>query len=707
MYKITLSLLIALLPALSFTQYKTPDLEALIHNASEQELVMECSRMLQEGYFHNAGIVTDKLLTLKPESCNYNYRKGYILLGGKSDFVAAMPYLEKAVTDIDKNFDNFSEHEKSAPTDALFHLATCYHMDEQIDKAVIEYNKFLSISNPKSPLVRMARLQLQQCDVAKKAIGNPKDVKLINVSAVNTAYPEYAPVISLDGSALYFTSRRPWEDGSSANYLDPRTNMNPEDIYVSYLDFDESWISPVRMEFCLTEQNEATMAVSADERRIYVYQDITGGGDIYYSDFSSNRFNKVKIYQTKDVNTKYWEPHCTVTPDGMNMYFVSDRPGGYGGRDIYRIVKSANGSWGAPVNLGPAINTAYDEDSPFIAIDNKTLYFSSNGPQSMGGFDVFVASKNNDDSWTTPINLGYPLNSCGDDLYYTTTVDGLKGYLTSFRKNGSGEKDIYEIENDYLGLKNISVLKGQIKTANNSPLPEDIAITIRCTNCDNEIERTALPRMRDGIFYNLLEPCKSYEVIFQYGADNTQFHRETLETSCDKSYEEIYRDILLDVTKMQVVPKPVVVVDPVPVADTIVKVTPIPETVITDFKNLEFKHTFNYNDNKISTRKGELKSFVKNVEKQLKAGRQSVTINIYSSASQVPTKTYETNEKLSQLRAENMKYDIITYFQEKTEFRDRVNVVIVSAIVDGPAYVQDGKEKSKYRPFQFVIVRTE
>jgi tetratricopeptide (TPR) repeat protein len=711
MRKITLSLLILLFPVLNYAQYDAATLKVLLDTGSEQELVMECSRMLQEGYFYHAGQVTDKLLGLHPESCNYNYRKGYILLGSRSDFTTAIPYLEKAVQDIDKNFDNFSEHEKSAPTDAIFHLATCYHMNEQIDRAVMEYHRFLDVSNPKSPLVRMAKLQLLQCEVAKKNLETPKNVKLINLTAVNTEHPEYSPVISLDGSALYFTSRRAWEDGSSAANLDPRSNMHPEDIYVSYLDFDDSWIAPVRMEFCLTEQNEATMAVSSDERRIYVYQDITGGGDIYYSDFSSNRFNKVKMYEIKDVNTKYWEPHCTVTPDGMNLYFVSDRPGGFGGRDIYRIVKLPDGTWGGPYNLGPTINTEYDEDSPFIAIDNKTLYFSSNGPKSMGGFDVFVSIRNEDNNWSTGINLGYPLNSCGDDLYYTTTVDGLKGYLTSFRKGGQGEKDIYEIENDYLGLKNIAVLKGQIKTVDNAPLPEDIEISVRCTNCGNELERTVMPRLRDGVFYSLLEPCRSYEVVFQYSNGTNEFHRETLETSCENTYEEIYRDVWLDVPNMKIVPKPVppvVIVDPAPVVeDKPIVVTPIPETVVTEFKNIEFKHMFDYNGNKITTRKGELKSFVKAVEKQLKAGRKHVTINIYSSASQVPTATYETNERLTQLRAENMKYDILTYFQERGDYADRVNVVIVSAIVDGPAYVQDGKEKSKYRPFQFVEIKTE
>ena len=235
------------------------------------------------------------------------------------------------------------------------------------------------------------------------------------------------------------------------------------------------------LEFCEADKNEATVAVSADERRVYIFKDTEGNGDIFYSDFTSNRFQKVKHLDNENINSDAWEPHITVTPDGQQMYFSSNREGGFGGRDIYRMVKLPNGEWSEPMNLGPEINGPWDEDSPFIAVDNKTLYFASNGEKSMGGFDIFISVRDENNNWSNPINLGTPLNSTGDDLYYTTTMDGLTGYLTSFRKDGVGEKDIYEIKNDYLGLENIAVLKGEIE-AINGDLPEDVAVTVRCLN---------------------------------------------------------------------------------------------------------------------------------------------------------------------------------------------------------------------------------
>lgn len=308
------------------------------------------------------------------------------------------------------------------------------------------------------------------------------------------------------------------------------------------------------MDFCQPERNEATITVSSDETRIYVYQDISGGGDIFYSDFKTNSFQEIQALSYKDVNTKYWETHCTMTIDGLNMYFVSDRPGGFGGRDIYRIVKLPDGSWSEPKNLGPTINTAFDEDSPFIGSDNKTLYYSSNGPESMGGFDILLSIRDENNTWSNPVNLGYPINSFNDDVFYTTTIDGKYGYFTSFRKDGNGEKDIYEIENDELGSKNIATLRGVIKTAYNKPLPKDITISLKCTDCDVSEEKILQPRLVDGSFFSPLETSKVYELTYKVNKNKKVLLKESFVTSLDEGYEEEYKEMLLDVDNMKFIP---------------------------------------------------------------------------------------------------------------------------------------------------------
>ena len=544
MNKLKFLLLLLLFPIVSFGQMTEGQVRALATSASEQELVIQSSSMMQNNYFFHAEILVDRLLTMKPESPNYNYRKGFLILSGRQDYISALPYLKKSIESTDKNYDAYSAKELSAPIDAFYYLGVCHHLNEDLTEARKYYNQFIFQSGKKSPLVQMAELKLQQCDVAEKLIKSPKTAVVENIgNKVNSDMPEYAPVVSLDGTSLYFTSRREWDDKSSNDFRDPMLNNYPEDIFVSYQDFEGQWTSPEKLAFCQNKYNEATIAVSSDERKIFVYQDATGGGDIYFSAFGDNKFEELEKLRYKGVNTDSWETHCTVTPDGENMYFVSDRPGGLGGRDIYRIVKLPNGDWSEPQNMGPTINTAYDEDSPFIAVNNKTLYFSSNGPSSMGGFDVFVSFRDDDNQWSEPVNMGYPINSAGDDIFYTTTIDGLKGYLSSFRKGGFGEKDIYEIRNDYLGNRPISSLRGIISTIDGSDLPPNISVKLECKACEKESSRVLYPRVKNGSFFSVLDRCSDYILSF-YDGDQL-LKSEDFNTLCNAENEELNKNLVL------------------------------------------------------------------------------------------------------------------------------------------------------------------
>lgn len=670
---------------------------------NENQLVMQASNLTQEGYLYYAEILVDRLLEINPSSSNYNYRKGFLCLEIRKDYVQAIPFLEKAIIDTDPNYDMYSTKEKSAAVDAFFHLATCYHLNEEIDKAELNYNKFKEVTNKKSELLPTTETRLQQCIEAKKQMADPVKVYLKNInSPINTKYPEYSPVISLDGSSLYFTSRRPWANDETEIYKDPRINQYPEDVYVSYVDEDSVWTTPVRLDFCKPRQNEATIAISSDERKIYLYEDSTGYGDIYYTDFYHAKFQDIQKLTLKNVNTEYWETHAMMSHDKETFYFVSDRPGGFGGRDIYMMKledrKGKEDKWSDPINLGPTVNGPGDEDSPFISVDNSTLYFATNDSRSIGGFDIMRTSLQEDGSWKESENLGYPFNSTNDDLFYTTTLDGSKGYMTSVRKDGKGEKDIYEIHNDYLGLKEIAMLKGLIKTVDDKPIPEDFAINVKlvCIDCDEASNsRLVYPRLRDGKFMASLEPCKTYRLEYMDIGFEAPMGTDGFTTLCDTSYQEIFREMLIDVDKRTVVFPP----DTIQELDTV---------VVVDCPNLEFMHYFEYNKNKLSVKKGDLKKFVKEVEKQLEEDcRENVTINVYSSASNVPTKTYETNENLTRIRAENMKYDLISYFEQEEELKGRVNVVIVTAIVQGPEYIKDAGNTAKYGPYQYVGLKTE
>lgn len=691
-------LIVCFLLATNFTLYgqiTQDDIERIAATGSEAEIVMQASTLTQEGYLYYAEVLTDKLLQIQPQSSNYHYRKGFLMLSIRKDYEAAIPHLEMATLDIDPNYDMYSPKENSAPTDAYFHLATCYHLNEEIDRAEEFYKKFRESSKKKSELLPVAELRLLQCAEAKVQMATPVNVYLRNMGKeINTKFPEYSPVISLDGSAIYFTSRRNWENDETEPFMDPRIHQYPEDVYVSYVGDDSTWSAPKRLEFCEPRRNEATIALSTDERRIYLYEDSTGNGDIYYTDFLHAKFQDIQILDIADINTDDWETHCMMTHDKKKFFFVSDRAGGYGGRDIYVLNRLEDGTWSEPENLGPNINGPHDEDAPFISIDNLTLYYSTNGAKSIGGFDIMKSDFQGDTAWSMGTNLGYPFNSTNDDIFYTTTIDGRKGYMTSFRKDGYGEKDIYEIHNDYLGIKEIAVLKGLVKTTDGSPLPEDFAVNVKmvCIDCD-VAGKLVYPRMRDGVFMSGLEACKTYRLEYMHVLKDTVIHSDGFTTLCDTAYQEIYRELLYD-------PKTGSIVLPEDTLD-------LPVVDVVDFPNLEFMHYFAYNKNKLSVNKGKLKDFVKQVEDQLDEGRNGITINIYSSASEVPTKTYETNENLTRIRAENMKYDLISHFEKKEKYKGKVNVVIVTMVVQGPKYEKDAKNKEKYFPYQYVGLKTE
>jgi len=682
---------------IGFGQYKEGELETILTTYSEEKLVLESSRLLDVSYFATAEKLVDKLLEKNPENANYNYRKGFLVSEGRGNYAEAIPYLEKASKSISKNYDMNSANENGAAIDVYYHLAKCYHKTNDYDKAETNYKLFLAQAGKKTDLTAASNLGLDQLINAKRSMEFPKkNVTVTNLgNIINSENPEYSPVISFDGSALYFTSRRAWTSGQESDALDLRYNMYPEDIYVAYRDFDDSWIEPTRLDFCKSGQNEASISVSQDERRIYVYQDDNGNGDIYYSDFATNRFKEIQAYKNEDVNTENWETHCAVTPDGRAMYFTSDRPEGFGGRDIYRIVKLPDGSWSKPYNLGATINSAFDEDCPFIASDNKTLYFASNGPKSMGGFDIMISVIDEDNNWSPPVNLGAPMNSTSDDLFYTETIDGRRGYITSTRADGKGEKDIYEIQNDYMNVNRGAILKGKVITLNNRPLPEDITITVACKDCGDQADRTVYPRVRDGVFMMNLESCHEYEIIFHHTNGGVEFYREPLKTDCLKEKEEIYREVYLDADLMAIVTPPTV--------DTVVVDTVVPQPT---YPPLAYKRNFGYNKNNGEDENGSLGQFYKNVDKQLESGREKIVIEIYSSASYVPTKKFKDNQELSQTRAENLQKKVAWHFKN-SKYAGKVEIKIVSVVVSGPEYVNDGENQDKYIPFQFVALETK
>ena len=536
-------------------QFTESEVKNMINQASEKELVVNCSRFLQENHFYFADLVTNRLLEINPESPNYNYRKGFIVLGMSRDESSAIKHLTKATKDskILKNFDMYSISDDAVPIDAYYHLGRAYHLDEQFEKAIENYKKFLDLTSRESELIPEAKKRIAQCSVATKLMAQSQNVEVLNLgSTINTEFADFSSNISLDGRALYLTSRRPWEDKSSDKFRDPLLNHFPDDIYQATRK-GNTWNSLNRMGMSKAQFNEASVSVSSDERRVYIYNDQSGIGDIYLSDFRDGKFNEISPVDLKGVNDpKWWESHYTISPDGNMIFFVSDKPDGFGKRDIYFIEK-IKGNWSKPKNIGANINSASDEDSPFMGLDNSTLYFSSNDATSMGEFDIFMSVRNEKGVWSKPVNLGYPINSVGDDIYYTHTADGQNAFFTSFRKGGLGDRDIYEV-GLVVNVKNAALLNGLIIHSKGKEIPESSYLTLKCTDCEDKSEKVINPRIRDGVFLSSLDKCKNYELTCFYSKGDKKPLKRSFSTSCDISYQEINLKVILDEDNQIIIP---------------------------------------------------------------------------------------------------------------------------------------------------------
>ena len=395
------------------------------------------------------------LYASQSDNATINYRIGqcHLSLGNVNE---ALKYFEKAY-----NLDNFVDGINLA-------LGTAYHLKGDLNKAVEEYNKYKSTLSAGKLKKDNVTEYLEQCAYAQTIMSSPIDVKIINLGKdINSEYPDYSPSISLDGKTFIFTSRRSDTKGKGRDNYDYGFY---EDIYISEYNEDEKkWNTAKGIKGRLnTEFHDASMSISPDGTQIFVYKNVpnkTQSGDIYVSTKgSTGKWTKPKPLQKKTINTSYFESSACLSADGNTLYFVSERKKGYGKGDIYRSTKTGKNNWSIPENLGPMINTTQDEIGVFIHPDGKTLFFSSKGHKGMGGYDIYRSVLENE-TWSQPENLGYPVNTTGDDVHFVMTTDNKTGYYSSLKSDGYGEKDIYQIN-----FEKFDIVKGEPVKKISNPL---------------------------------------------------------------------------------------------------------------------------------------------------------------------------------------------------------------------------------------------
>lgn len=390
-----------------------------------------------------------KLLQSNPDNAIFCYHAGICYYYSPTSRPLSVPYFERAL--------KLPGMDKTA--DLYLHAGLAYLSVNRFADASSCFRLFRSKADASyDPTV--ADRFISYCENGMKAWQHPARARIRNLGKnVNSPYPDYAPVLTNDESRLLFTSKRPGTTGGRKD----ENGYFYEDIYQSENMSSHKWANsgkydssflapkfgPFRFFFARAENvteintndHDGSIAVSPSGNDLFIFR----YGDIWKAGWSGTKWERPKkMHQDIDARSSV-EPSLCFSPDEKTLYFVSDRKGGFGGKDIWLSQKNADGNWSAPENLGPGINTALDEDAPYVTKDGKQLFFSSQGHNSMGGFDVFKSAIAADGSWSTPENLGAPVNNGGDDIFYTPDETGSFAYYSSLNRYGEGDLDLYSV----------------------------------------------------------------------------------------------------------------------------------------------------------------------------------------------------------------------------------------------------------------------
>lgn len=453
-----------------------------------------------------------QLLRIDPSNSNYKYRIGqcYINTPGEKD--KAISYLEDAVENINPDYREGKFREKGAPYDALYYLANAYRINNQLEKAILTYNLFKKNLDADVYDSNVVNLQIRSCYNAIELMNQPLFIREKNLSdQINESNSEFNPVVSDDEDMLFFSRGEAFYD---AILYSARTSSG--------------WGNPLNMnELLKVDRDLFPTSLSEDGKTLYLYSSADYDGIIYSSSYRNGSWQPI-VKLNDNINTKYWESHATISHDDKRLFFTSNRKGTYGGLDIYVSERDSSGDWGPARNLGPVINTPYNEESPFLSSDDKTLFFSSRGHFNMGGYDIFYSTFLPDGTLSIPLNAGYPLNSTDDDVFFKPVKNGYEGYFAKESPDGYGKQDIYRIEIFSDDHPRKFFVRGIVKIADLMSSFND-SVKVSAMNIKNPDQTVIVYSDPETGEYSFEIPHGKYEVSFE--SDRTRKLTKDMELS--------------------------------------------------------------------------------------------------------------------------------------------------------------------------------
>jgi tetratricopeptide (TPR) repeat protein len=393
-----------------------------------QEAFLEAEYFLMFEDYSDALPFYTRLLEEFPDNYNIAYKIGlcYLNIPGKKNL--SVTFLETAARNSSAMYREGSLKQTTAPYEAWFHLGNAYRINFQFEKAKDAFKKYSETLLPDdTENILFLEHQIKVCDNAMKLIETPVKFTEENIGEqFNDSYSNFNPVVSADGKSFTFMTSLKFYDA----------------IFYSRKD-KNSWSSPLNITPDVQSDGDLYISsLSANGDYLYLSKNDNNNSDIYVSKYDGQKW-LTAVGLNKNINTKYWESHAVVSESGDFMIFSSNRPGGFGGLDLYISYLQENGDWGSAINLGPEINSPFNEDRATLTDSGKTIYFCSQGHFNMGGYDIFKSTRLQNNQWTKPVNLGYPINTPDDETYYMA-IDAKSGYMSLHREGvGFGREDIY------------------------------------------------------------------------------------------------------------------------------------------------------------------------------------------------------------------------------------------------------------------------
>ncbi|MBS1646629.1 MAG: OmpA family protein [Bacteroidetes bacterium] len=512
-------------------------------------------------YFKQALPFLEKAQTFNPNNAQLNYMLGFVYFYIDQHSEKAIACLEKAYT--------------LAPAanepDNAYILAWAYHIAMRWDEAIKYYqlaqNYLQKVKNNDAWVEDVAK-KINECKSGKELAAHPVRTFVDNLGpAINTSYPEYSAFITTDESFMIFTSCR---NTSTGGKIDPDNGGYFEDIYSS-VKKDGKWQAAQNMGTLInSEDHDATAGLSPDGSTMFIYKfKEKDGGDLYVSHLKGSAWSKPE-HLGKNINSKAHETSVSISFDNKQLYFISNREGGIGDGDIYLCQTDGRGGWQPAQNIGNSLNTKYAEEGVYIHPDGKTIYFSSQGFNTMGGYDVFKSTYENG-KWGVPENLGYPINGPEDDVFFIVSGSGYHGYFASAKQGGYGKTDIYRITflgpekqpalmnednllasvaapvSDFKAEKIVSkgpkmtILKGIISDEQTKqPLEASIDLI---DNEKNEVIATFNSNSTSGKYLVSLPSGKNYGIAVK--KEGYLFHSENFDLPATADFQEVEKNIEL------------------------------------------------------------------------------------------------------------------------------------------------------------------